>query len=374
MFKNAIKQIRVHPVSSTIIIIGYFVSMFIISLGVSVINQTRQHIVDISNGIPNHELEIDIRFSKDIDSDVFLKKVKDSKDELLIQFLRINANVNSTPGYDITGEIFTKTPEWVPPMIEGTYFTSDMVNSSEKIVLIGKNFRDDTVKRGKDIYIDINRVNYKVVGIIGRKDSPSLWDNDIIMPINSLSENLMNSYKNNLNFSFLFKKNNDVPYKDVQAILDYAREIDEEVKINIGIPKSQDDLNEKFWNESKSVLALMGMTLLVAVINVIHISYYWIFQRKKEIGIRKAYGATNFKIFCMFYLEMTFLILIGAIMAITLHLLINLFVKEVFGYSIEISIVNFIIGVLISLICGFITSFIPMRTSLYIEPSILIKG
>ncbi len=374
MLKNIFKQIRAHPLSSTIIILGYFVSMFIISMGVSVINQTRQHIIDISNGVPNHELHVGFEFSKDIDSNVFLNKVKESKTELDIQLIGINANINNKPGYDITCEIFTKIPEWVPPTIEGSYFTTKMVNSNEKIALIGKNFIGDTSKKGKDRYIDISGTEFKVVGVMGRKDSTSLWDNDVIIPFDSVPENVMSLYKNNLIYSFLFKKNNDVPYHDVQGIIDFSKQIDANVKISLDIPRNQKDLNSKFWSESRPILSLMGMTLLVAIINVIHISYYWFFKRKKEIGIRKAYGATNFRIFLMFYSEMTFLILISSVLALLLHFLISLFVKEIFGYSIAISIINFIFGFLVSLICGFITSFIPMKTSLNIEPSLLIKN
>jgi|GEM_PF-1485074 len=374
MLKNLFKQIQTHPISSAVILLGYFVSLLIISMGISVINQTRQQIIDISDGIPNHELYVDFMFSKDIDVSAFLNKVKEGKSELDIHFLGINAIVNNEAGFDIIGEIFTKTPEWVPPTVEGYYFTREMVNSSEKIALIGKNFLKSAIKKGEDRYIDINGIEYKVIGVLGRKNATSLWDNDVIVPFNSLSESSLNLYKNNISFSFLFKKNSDVPYKDVQTILDYSKQIDENVKINLGIPKNQEDLNAKFWNESGPVLSLMGMTLLVAIINVIHISYYWIFQRKREIGIRKAYGATNFKIFSMFYSEMTFLILVSAVFAFLIHFLISLFVKEIFGYSIAISHVNFAFSILVSLLCGFITSFIPMRTSLNIEPSILIKG
>ena len=374
MVKNLFKQIRAHPISSTVILLGYFVSLLIISMGISVIKQTSQKIIDISDGIPNHELYVDFMFSKEIDISAFLNKVKDGKSELDIHFLGINAIINNEAGYSMTGEIFTKTPEWVPPTIEGSYFTSEMVNSNKRIALIGKNFLKSAIDKDEDRYIDINGIEYKVIGVPGRKNATSLWDNDVIVPFNSLPENSLNLYKNNISFSFLFKKNNDVPYKDVQIILDYSKQVDENVKINLGIPKNQEDLNAKFWNESRPVLSLMGMTLLVAIINVIHISYYWIYQRKREIGIRKAYGATNFKIFTMFYSEMTFLILVSAVFAFLVHLLISLFVKEIFGYSIVISYINLVFSILVSLLCGFITSFIPMRTSLKIEPSLLIKG
>lgn len=374
MFKNLLKQIRAHPISSTVILVGYFVSMFIISMGISVINQTRQQIIDISNGIPNHELKVDFMFSKEINTTAFLNKVKEGKEELDIHFLGINAIINDEAGFDIIAEVFTKDPEWVPPTIEGSYFTSEMVNSGEKIVLIGKNFLKDTIEKEGGRYIDINGSEHKVIGVLGRKNATSLWDNDVIVPFDSLEESSLSLYKNNINYSFLFKKNNDVPYKDVQSILDYSKQLDENVKINLVIPKNSEDLNARFWNESRPVLTLMGMTLLVAIINVIHISYYWIFQRKKEIGIRKAYGATNFKIFLMFYSEMTFLILISAVFAFLVHFLISLFIKEIFGYSITISYLNFAFSIVVSLVCGFITSFIPMRTSLKVEPSLLMKG
>ena len=374
MVKNIKKQICAHPISSTIIILGYFVSLFIISMGVSVINQTWQNVIDISNGVPNHELPVDFQFSKDIDFNAFLSKIKESKSALDIHLLGINASINNKYGFVISSEVFTKRPEWVPPCIEGAYFNSDMVNSNEKIALIGKNFINETNKQGNDRYIDINGINYKVVGVMGRKDSQSLWDNDIIVPFDSVPENALNLYKDSLNYSFIFKKNGDTPYKDVQTILDYSKEIDKNVKINLVIPRDLDALNAQFWNESRPVLILIGITLLLAIVNVMHISYYWIFQRKKEIGIRKAYGANNLKIFLMLYAEMTFLILIAAILALLLHFLISLFIKEIFGYSISISVVNLVFGVLVSFICGFITSVIPMRSSLRIEPGILIKG
>lgn len=124
-------------------------------------------------------------------------------------------------------------------------------------------------------------------------------------------------------------------------------------------------------NIFKSILSqenLISVGLfLFALINTIIISYYWVVVRRREIAIRKAFGASNSSIIGLLAGELLQLIGISAVLA----LIVQILVWTVQGNTIDIQ-GSIIIGIMLLFsitLAVIITMIIPVRYILQIQPS-----
>lgn len=106
---------------------------------------------------------------------------------------------------------------------------------------------------------------------------------------------------------------------------------------------------------------------LFALINTIIISYYWVVVRRREIAIRKAFGASNFSVISLMARELLKLIGSSAILALAVQTL--MWVRQGNSIGIKNSILIIVILLLAITIAVFIAMIIPVRFILQIQPS-----
>ncbi len=117
---------------------------------------------------------------------------------------------------------------------------------------------------------------------------------------------------------------------------------------------------------------ILGILLyLFALINVLIISFYWVSVRKREVGIRKAYGATNFEIAFLLLKEMFLIISISAVSAFGIQLMIQLVTGGGMIVFEWVKIAFFYLGTIA--ISSLIAILIPVRFILKIHPAEGIK-
>ncbi|STO30992.1 Macrolide export ATP-binding/permease protein MacB [Fusobacterium necrogenes] len=116
------------------------------------------------------------------------------------------------------------------------------------------------------------------------------------------------------------------------------------------------------------VTFVAGISLFVGGIGVMNIMLVSVVERTKEIGIRKAIGATDFDILSQFLMESIILTGIGGILGIGLGILLSIVV----GYFIEIkpifSILTILISLLVSMGIGIIFGVTPARKAARLNP------
>lgn len=111
---------------------------------------------------------------------------------------------------------------------------------------------------------------------------------------------------------------------------------------------------------------------LFSLINVMIISFYWVNIRRKEISIRKAFGATNLSIFFLFLRETLLIISIAAGIAFLIQLILQCFFREAFAFSDWIAMSLFYVCMI--MLATLVAICIPMRSVLKIQPAKGVKG
>jgi len=126
---------------------------------------------------------------------------------------------------------------------------------------------------------------------------------------------------------------------------------------------------ERAANALTLVLMLVAfVTLLVSGIGIMNIMLATVTSRIREIGIRKAVGATNREIRFQFLAEAILISFVGGIAGIVVGLAIPYSVRFLTDYRIPISGVSAIVAIIVSAIVGIVFGTVPASRASQLDP------
>jgi putative ABC transport system permease protein len=217
------------------------------------------------------------------------------------------------------------------PVAEGTYFVNDDVTSSRRTVVVGQTVVDELLGSSEPIgaVIECGGTPFTVVGVLESKGSTGFEDGDdvIIAPITTVRNHLtgygsLDSIIVQADSSEVM----DATESEVNAILDDRHAItdastrDYQVLNQASLLSTVEDTNQVF-----TVLlgAVAAISLLVGGIGITNIMLVTVTERTREIGIRKAIGASRGAILGQFLVEATVLSMIGGLAGVAVALLVT---------------------------------------------------
>ncbi len=152
------------------------------------------------------------------------------------------------------------------------------------------------------------------------------------------------------------KKVSKAVLKKIKANGEYRRE----GKYHIDDPTKSMKSFQKVLNSVTYFVALVaGISLLIAGIGVMNVMYITVSERRNEIGIRRAFGATGNNIRNQFLTESIVLCVIGGIIGIILGYLAVLIINAFLPFKAVITIYSILISLLVSSAVGLLFGFIP---------------
>ncbi len=217
------------------------------------------------------------------------------------------------------------------PVAEGTYFVNDDVTNSRRTVVVGQTVVDELLGSSEPIgaVIECGGTPFTVVGVLESKGSTGFEDGDdvIIAPITTVRNHLTGYGSLD---SILVQADSsevmDATESEVYAILDDRHAItdtstrDYQVLNQASLLSTVEDTNQVF-----TVLlgAVAAISLLVGGIGITNIMLVTVTERTREIGIRKAIGASRGAILGQFLVEATVLSMIGGLAGVAVALLVT---------------------------------------------------
>ncbi len=231
-----------------------------------------------------------------------------------------------TGGFDVYGDYPEIIKQEPMDIVEGRFINYNDIDDKRKVAIIGPAVKKSLYDYGEEIlgtYIKINGVNFMVVGSYEKKTSGGDGEEEqkqIFVPFTA--------------FSQAFNRGEKVGWMAITAvdgvpITDIKEEIFNLVKSNHKIhPEDQRavghfDLYQQFRRVETLFMALkviayfVGiLVLLSGVIGVSNIMLIVVKERTREIGIRRALGASPNKIKAQILLESVFLTIISGMAGI----------------------------------------------------------
>ena len=211
-------------------------------------------------------------------------------------------------------------------LAEGRNFIPDDIRYSRNVCVLGMDvvdrlfpFEDPLSKK-----IQINGLDYIVIGITERQGEAfgQSKDNFIAIPISSFLEKFSNRWSSlRIHVESTSQETYDKTRDEVIGLLRSIRKVPPELDNDFEIVTNT-EMIEQFSSFTNGVkifaLAVSVIALVVAGIGIMNIMLVSVTERIKEIGIRKAIGATKQDILTQFLMEAVFLSEFGGIAGIIL--------------------------------------------------------
>lgn len=129
-----------------------------------------------------------------------------------------------------------------------------------------------------------------------------------------------------------------------------------------------ESMTEMLSTISLAIAAIAGISLLVGGIGVMNIMLVSITERTREIGTRKALGATNGSIRLQFIMEAIVLCMIGGLIGILLGIGIAAVATNMMGYAVSPSVTGIVLSVSFSVFIGVFFGYYPANKAAKLNP------
>ncbi len=265
---------------------------------------------------------------------------------------------------------------------EGQFFTQDDLNNAEPVTILGSKVKDDLFAAGetpigKSVRIQAGR--YRVVGVMEPKGSVGGQDQDdrVYVPLTTMSAQIVgNASLNGTAISGFWIKAAD------QSQLEAAQfQVTNVLRIRHGIfPPNPDDFRISsqidIINTFSSVVglftvlvsAIAGISLVVGGIGIANIMLVSVVERTREIGIRKAIGATNSAVLSQFLAEAIMVSLAGGAIGVAMGVSLAFVASISFKFPFVISLWSIFAGLALALVVGLVAGVIPARNASQLDP------
>lgn len=157
--------------------------------------------------------------------------------------------------------------------------------------------------------------------------------------------------------------------EEIESFFDFYYMRNEKFEISAFSMESMiESMTEMLSTISLAISVIAGISLLVGGIGVMNIMLVSITERTREIGTRKALGATNGSIRLQFIVESVIICLIGGIIGIILGVILGRIGAELLGYSASVSVVSILIAVTFSMVIGVFFGYYPANKAAKMDP------
>jgi putative ABC transport system permease protein len=266
---------------------------------------------------------------------------------------------------------------------EGRFFTDAEEQSSAKVAVLGyttkKELFGDSPALGANIKIK-NHI-FQVIGVMKERGKVLVqsYDDVAIIPNQTMRHNVLGiDYLNFIRVSVDSETNMEETVSEIKTVLRTRHDITDQTgnSDDFNVRNSADALTliTTVTDALKFFLAAMaGLSLLVGGIGIMNIMLVAVNERTREIGLRKAVGATNGNIILQFLIETIIITTlggaIGIVIGISVSLLAALIIRHLgYDWGFSISLLSIIMALSVSASIGLIFGIYPANKAARLEP------
>lgn len=254
--------------------------------------------------------------------------------------------------------------------VKGRFFNEADVTGSRKVVVIGSKIAEKLFVGVEPVgeSVTINRVKFEVVGVAEPKSSGNFGgpdiDSSVYVPVTTAQKSLSLD-----KISYILAQVDDeqnIPLAKSRIKSSMARRLNEE---DFSITDQSEILKTIQTILSTLTVGLAGIaaiSLVVGGIGIMNIMLVAVSERTREIGLRKALGATPNNILIQFLIESAVLSTLGGIIGIILGVLGALAMQNFFPATPALNSILLAFGV--SLATGIIFGVFPARKAARLSP------
>ncbi len=224
-------------------------------------------------------------------------------------------------------------------------------------------------------FIRIRGLQFEVVGVLQSKGQASPWqnpDDQILIPIQTARYRVLGTDRVR-SISVLARSEAEIP----RAMVDVQRVLRRELKLRSGQPDNFSIRNQADFlatiGETTQVFTFLlagiaGVSLLVGGIGIMNIMLVSVTERTREIGVRKALGATRGAILLQFLIEAIVLCLLGGLVGVALGAGGAAALSYFGGFNTAVAMESVILAFVFSAVVGVVFGVWPARRAASLDP------
>jgi len=264
---------------------------------------------------------------------------------------------------------------------EGIFFTEGEEDGAAQVAVIGagvkKSFFGEEEAVGKNI--KIKDQSYRVIGVVQERGAAGFFnfDDAIYLPLKTLNTKLLGiDYVQFITFKVKDISRLEETALDIQEVMRHEHNISDPEKDDFSVvtaAEGKEMIEKVFGTINYLLLALTSISLIVGGVGIMNVMYVAVTERTREVGLRKAVGASNSAILRQFLFEAIIVTLLGGAVGIVFgvvatYLLNNFLVRLGFFLQFSVPLTTIFIAVGFSAATGIIFGIYPAWKASRLSP------
>ena len=279
----------------------------------------------------------------------------------------------STAGTQIFGTNTDYMSTITANIAQGRFFTEGEDRSGSRVTIIGNDIAENLFVNQDPIgeYLKIDGIKFRVIGIMEKQGKfLGLFsvDNQAIIPVGTSVR--LSSRRGFIRISVKVPPENIVDAKDeLYGIMRQTRGLKPSQKDDFAI--NQTEAFERQYNQIKFAIGGTGifitiLSLVVGGIGIMNIMFVSVQERTKEIGVRKAIGATKNMILTQFLMEAISICLIGGLIGLLMASGLSFVINKFFPSTMPLWLA--FTSILLSVLVGVLSGVVPSYRAARLDP------
>jgi putative ABC transport system permease protein len=290
------------------------------------------------------------------------------------QIIASNGNNTNTSVYGVT-ESYPDVNNI--ELDQGSLITENQINSLRKVAVIGSGVIEDLFETSETVVgqsIKINQIDFTIIGTLEEKGGSGMGSTDdlILIPIDTAQQYLSGSDSlSTVSVKVSSNELMDLTETLIENLLLTRHGIDDADDADFRI-MNQADILETATSVTGTLTILLGVvagiSLVVGGIGIMNMMLTTVTERTKEIGLRKAIGATRANINLQFFCEAVALTVIGGTIGILMGVSIAYIVEHYFDLATSVSTSSVVLAFGVSALIGVVFGYYPAQKASKLSP------
>ncbi len=258
----------------------------------------------------------------------------------------------------------------------GRFFTEIESEGGRNVAVLGFELAENLFPNLDPIglTVKIGGHTYYVVGVLNKQGSSLLGsfnpDKQIYIPIKSLFKHFGGTRRS---ITIVVRAPNSQLLEETkieaEQVMRQVRKLKSYEPANFSI--NQQEGLTLIYDQTVGVikiggLFITGLSLFVGAIGILNIMFVSVKERTREIGIRKAIGATRKIILTQFLMEASTISMIGGMIGLSIAIILSYVINQFVPTSIQISTI--FIAILVSFLTGIVSGLAPAYSAAKLDP------